>query len=302
VTAAPARTTIVDSHAHLDEPAFDADRGLVVQAARAAGVGRIINIGYSPERWASSCVLRECFPGIDISVGLHPQIADRFDSLLRDALATAIAELRPVALGEMGFDFARDGPDFSQQEQAFRVQLELAMSTRLPVIIHQRAAAEALVVELDRWPDLESIVLHSFDGNQWLMDWAIERGCDIGIGGLATKRASGPLREVLKSAPTSRLLLETDAPYLAPPETKRRRNTPANLPLIAELLAPLWDLTGGELCQVTAANAGRVFGLVRSGDFLKTRPENGEWDLEWNRPDCDDESRKASRISGAHPG
>jgi TatD DNase family protein len=259
---------MIDTHTHLDEPAFDADRDAVIDAARDVGVRRFVNIGYKPERWESSRALSETHPDIDVVLGLHPQEAATFDRDIERRLRQAVAELRPVAVGETGFDLARTTPTLAEQERAFRAQLAMAEEYCLPVVIHQRNAADPLMVELDRWPDLASIVLHSFDGDQRLTDWAIERRCYIGIGGLACKRSSGSLRELLKEAPPDRLLLETDAPYLSPPGVKDRRNTPANIPLIAELLAPLWQLSAEELCRTTTRNAEAVF---RIGSLLAAR-------------------------------
>jgi TatD DNase family protein len=257
---------IVETHVHLDDAAFDSDRGEVVRAARAAGVRRFVNIGYSPQGWDSSRALRDQHPDIDIALGLHPQLADEFDSKLARSLRHAVRDLQPVAIGETGLDFARSGPSQTQQELAFRAQLGIAATEGLPTIIHQRDASDALIAVLDEWPDVAPIVLHSFDGTRRLAEWAIERGCYIGIGGLATKRASAPLRELLARMPTDRLLLETDAPYLAPPGTPRR-NTPANLPAIAQILAPLWRITAEELCRITSSNAVRVFAF--SPDILE---------------------------------
>ena len=250
---------IIDTHMHLDEAAFDTDRASVLAAARAAGVNRFINIGYKPERWESSRALRDANPDVDIVLGLHPQEADRFDRALDRALRSAIEHHRPIALGETGFDFSRSGPSRLKQERAFCAQLAIAEETGLPVIIHQRAAADALTAELDRWQDVAPIVLHSFDGDERLTDWAIERGCFVGIGGLACKSVSTDLRKQLQRVPVEQLLLETDAPYLTPPGVKDRRNTSANLPLIAETLAPLWDISAAELRRTTTITAQQVF-------------------------------------------
>ena len=257
----PPLTPIVDTHTHLDDGAFLADQDDVLQESRAAGVRRFINIGYAPESWESSRALRDRHPDIDIALGLHPQQASQFGPVLARDLSRAIRDLGAVAVGEIGFDFARSEPDLSEQERAFRGQLEIAVTERLPTIIHQREASDALIAELDRWPNLAPIVLHSFDGTHRLVDWALERGCYIGIGGLATRRGSTLLRELLAKLPVDRLLLETDAPYLAPPGTASRRNTPANLPAIAAILAPLWHLSGEELCWATSMNAVALFGL-----------------------------------------
>lgn len=260
---------IIDTHTHLDEPSFDADRAEVLQASRAAGVSRFINIGYKPERWESSRKLREEHPDVDFVLGLHPQEAASFGPDLDRKLRQAISDLQPIAVGETGFDFARSGPSRRQQERAFRGQIEIATAERLPIIIHQRDAADALMSELDRWAALPPIVFHSFDGNQRLADWAVERDCYIGIGGLACKRASVSLRELLADMPIARLLLETDSPYLAPPGASDRRNIPANLPLISDLLAPLWNLTGQSLCQIATANAEALFGFKSAGQSLE---------------------------------
>jgi TatD DNase family protein len=252
---------IVDTHAHLDDAAFDADRDEVLTAAAAVGVVAVINIGYRPESWEASVRLRERHPMVSIALGLHPGHAEAFTPELSRELRQAVREVRPVAIGEIGFDFFRSGPTFAEQERSFRDQLELASEERLPVIIHQRNAAEVLMAELDRWPNLAFLVLHSFDGDDRLLDWARERGCYFGIGGLATKPASDGLRELLRRAPQDRLLLETDSPYLPPPKAESRRNSPANLPAIAARLAPLWGLSAAELVGMTTANATTLFDL-----------------------------------------
>jgi TatD DNase family protein len=251
---------IVDTHLHLDEPAFDVDRDAVLDEARQAGVVRFINIGHTPERWASSRALRDRHPDVDIVLGVHPQQADDYDSAVDSALRAATRNLGPVAVGETGFDFFQPTPSPEEQENAFTAQLALAAEFGLPVVIHQRQAAEATARVLDQWPDLAPIVLHSFDGPDWFAHWATSRGCLVGIGGLAAKPGAEALRVVLRQVPVERLLLETDAPYLPPPGSVDRRNTPANLPRIASILAPLWNLKGEELCRRTTQTAGVVFG------------------------------------------
>ena len=253
---------IIDTHTHLDDPAFDADRAAVVDASRSVGVRHFVNIGYAPDRWESSRELRETHPDVDIALGLHPQLASKFDAGLMSELKQAIDVLAPVAVGETGFDFFRSAPSFDEQVRAFRGQLEMAASRGLPVIVHQRDASDELIVELENWPNLAPIVLHSFDGTQRLAEWARDRGCYIGIGGLATRKSSNSLRELLARIPVDRLLLETDSPYLAPPGSASRRNSPANLPTIAAALGPLWNLSGEELCQLTSKNAMGLFGLT----------------------------------------
>jgi TatD DNase family protein len=256
----PGGALFVDTHAHLDDPVFDVDRDHVMAVSRDAGVRHVINVGFSPERWDTSHQLKTEFEGVEIAIGLHPQLAAEFDEELMDRLESAVNNLHPVAIGETGFDYSREDPAPESQQRAFLAQLDLAASAGLPVIIHQRDAAEALMTTLDRWLGSSPIVLHSFDGSDRLVAWAIDRGCYVGIGGLAAKPRSEPLRQLLPAVPHDRLLLETDAPYLSPPGAGRR-NLPANLPAIASTLGPLWDLSGNDLGLITAANATRLFGL-----------------------------------------
>lgn len=252
---------IVDTHAHLDDASFDSDIDDVIASASGAGVVAIVNIGYRPASWISSRRLRESYPMVSLAIGLHPQHADEFEPDLQKSLVNTIAHLSPVAIGETGLDFSRTGPSFLDQERAFRAQLEIAAAESLPAIIHQRNAGDALMAELDRWPELPALVLHSFDGDRRLMDWAVERGCFIGVGGLATRSSAEGLREVLGHAPPDRLLLETDSPYLTPPGVLNRRNSPANLPAIAARLAPIWHLSTEDLISSTTATANTLFNL-----------------------------------------
>ncbi len=246
---------IFDTHAHLDDSAFDVDRREVVERGRAAGVQHFLNIAYRPDIWEQSVALRAAHPGVELAAGLHPQDAGSFRAAQADALAEQLLALRPLAIGEAGFDFARPGPTFGEQQRAFQWQIEIAIAANLPLVIHQRDAQEHLTRELDAWPQLRAIILHSFDGDARLAAWAVERGCFVGIGGLACRKSSRVLRAALQHIPVESLLLETDAPYLAPPNASSRRNEPANLPLIAAALAPLWNLSPEQLCSQTTANA-----------------------------------------------
>jgi TatD DNase family protein len=250
---------IIDTHAHLDDAAFDADRREVLERARATGVQGFLNIAYRPDIWEKSVALRDAHPDVEIAAGLHPQDAADFSAAQSDALAERLLALRPRAIGEAGFDFARPGPTYDQQQQAFQWQIELAVAADLPLVIHQRDASEQLTRELDAWPQLQKVVLHSFDGDERLAAWALERGYFVGIGGLACRKSSRVLRAALQLIPAEKLLLETDSPYLAPPGATSRRNEPANLPLVAATLAPLWGLTQDQLCRQTTANAASVF-------------------------------------------
>ena len=251
----------VDTHAHLDDPAFDVDREEVIAAARGAGVERIVNVGYCPERWETSLRLAADEPGISVMLGLHPQHADEFSTSMTDELSEVIGRSGAVAVGEIGYDFHRGGPERSTQRRAFEAQIDLARDLGLPIVVHQRAAEEDLVATLRKYKDLPAVVLHSFEGSSRLAHFALDRGYAVGVGGLATRSRSEALRAVLAQVPVESILLETDSPYLLPDGIKGRRKEPSHLVVIAERLAPLWNLSGPELASTTSATAARTFGL-----------------------------------------
>ena len=251
----------IDTHAHLDDPVFDPDRDAVIEAALAVGVRVMINVGYRRDGWERSSALAGRHPAIWSMLGVHPQHAEEYDDETARELALALARSGAVALGEIGLDYFRGGPDPAIQRRAFRSQLELALALRLPVVVHQRAAEDDLVRDLSALQDLPRLVLHSFDGSARLARFALDRGAVLGIGGLATRPSSDPLRAVLRDVPASAVVLETDAPYLTLAGVRRRRNEPANVPAIATSLAPLWGLSADALAERTTATAAAVFGL-----------------------------------------
>ncbi len=257
----PQTVRFVDTHAHLDEPAFDADRDEVVAQAAMAGVAGIVNIGYRPSRWETSASLARRHPGVRLALGLHPHHADEFDADTLDRLKDALDRSDAVAVGETGLDYHRSDPSRSRQREVFVAQLGLAARLGLPIVIHQRDAEHDLVDILVQCHDLPPVVLHSFEASKRLAKLAVDRGYAVGVGGLATRASSGSLRHILSEIPVTLIVLETDSPYLTPSGVKDRRNVPANLPSIAARLAPLWNVTGEELAHRTTETAEHLFRL-----------------------------------------
>jgi len=255
----PEPPRFVDTHAHLDEEVFAGDRDAVIAAAQAAGVGRILNIGYRPARWGTTVALAAAHPEIALTLGLHPHHADELTPALLDALAADLTRTGASAVGEIGLDLYREGPSLAQQRRAFVAQLDLARRLGLPVVIHQRTAEAELMEALAAHGEGLTVVLHSFDGTRALADVGLARGYYFGVGGLMTRRASVPLREIIAHLPLDRLLLETDSPYLVPAGVKDRRNVPANIPLIAARLADLRQLPVAEIARRTTENAYAAF-------------------------------------------
>ena len=252
----------IDTHVHLDDPAFDDDRETVLGDARAAGVAGLVNIGYRPAVWETTLALARRHPCVAFTLGLHPGHADEFSASTLETLARLVEATQPVAIGEIGLDFFRNGPPPALQEDALRQQLRLALACGLPAVIHQRAAEAELLAVLASEPDLPLLVLHSFDGSDRYADFATERGCLVGVGGLATRQRSSDLRRVLSRIDPNRVVLETDAPYLVPAGGRDRRNSPVSVPSIGEAVAPLWSVAPAELAVLTTAAASAAFGLA----------------------------------------
>lgn len=252
--------TLIDTHAHLDDEQFGGDLDGVINRAAAAGVDRIINIGYRPARWRSTLDLADRYPCISYTLGLHPHHVDEWSDAVERELLELLEQRRPVAVGEIGLDYFRNFNPANLQRAVFARQLTIAAEFRLPVVIHQRQAEQDLMHDLaGSAPDLVC-VLHSFDGTAELAQLAIDRGWYVGVGGLMTRSGSEELRDVLKGAPLDRIVVETDAPYLVPAGVKNRRNEPANVAIVVERLAALHGMSVVEVARATYENANCVFG------------------------------------------
>ncbi|MDQ3694275.1 MAG: TatD family hydrolase [Chloroflexota bacterium] len=255
----------IDTHAHLDDPAFDHDRDDVFARAAANGVRRVINVGYRPERWKSTIALCQRYPLAAHMLGLHPHHADDWSAKTESDLLSLAQTTSPVAIGEIGLDYFRPGPASEAQAEAFNRQLTLALELGLPAVIHQRAAEEDLISNLIKEVRASQVLLHSFEGTNRLANLVNDRGFYVGVGGLATRTGSEALRQVLRRISLDRVVLETDSPYLSPAGSAVRRNTPATIPLIAERLAPIWDVDQAAFAAATTTNAERLFGPLISG-------------------------------------
>ena len=253
------KSQFFDTHTHLDDSQFASDIDAVIAEATALGVEGFVNIGFSPATWPSTLELARRYPQVRYALGLHPGRADEWSEDLLTDLTRLIEETRPVAVGEIGLDYYWTTETRRVQWQSFERQLELAHYQQLPVIIHQRDAATDVASILAGVPPSLMVILHSFDGDPVLMTMARDRGWLIGVGGLMTRRQSLALRSSLPDFPLEQIILETDSPYLVPSGVKTRRNTPAQIPLIAERLAGLIDRPIEEVAALTTRNAERAF-------------------------------------------
>jgi TatD DNase family protein len=261
---------LADSHCHLDYRLFDADREEVIQRSREAGVTRILNPGIDLASSRDAVSLAGRHPHIYAAVGVHPNDAGGWKS---DTIA-ALRELaksssKVVAIGEIGLDYYRNQSDPVLQRRIFREQLELAGDLGLPVIIHSRQAIREVISTLTTWryelgragsPLLDQPgVLHAFEGDFETALQAIDMNFFLGVGGPITFRNGQEKQALFSALPLHALLLETDAPFLAPHPHRGERNEPAYVRWVAESLATLTNTTFSNLAKITSNNAARLF-------------------------------------------
>lgn len=254
----------VDSHAHLDGPEFDADREEVISRATSASVNTILNVGTGdPHSGALERALNlsEKHDNILTALGIHPHDARFFD----DAAEARVLRLvqsgsRVVAWGEVGLDFHYDNSPREVQQRVFRRQLQLARELKLPVIVHTREAEDETVEILTQeWGGSELHgIMHCFSGSLDLAQAVLPLGFLISFSGIVTFKKAEELRQVAKSVPLDRLLIETDCPYLAPVPYRGKRNEPAFVIEVAKCLAQLQGISVEEIAEITTSNFNRI--------------------------------------------
>jgi TatD DNase family protein len=255
--------SLPDSHAHLDMPEFDPDRDDVLRRAREAGVAGILcPIDISNER-SIATVLRLAAENADIraAAGLHPHQAKLDSPALLDALHGLAAGGKIVAVGEIGLDYHYDVSSPAEQRDAFRRQLALAREAGLPAIVHSRNAGRDIAAAIRDEGFDRGGVLHCFTEDWDFAREMIDRGFYISFSGIVTFPNAGALREVAAKVPDDRLLLETDAPYLAPVPYRGKRNEPAYVMATAARVAALRGMTLEALAEMVSRNFARAFSL-----------------------------------------
>ncbi len=247
-----------DSHAHLDDPRFDADRDEIFAAL--AEQGPVMNVGCDLASSERSVALAQKYSFVYAAVGSHPDDADHVDGKLLDAYRRLCAEKKVRAIGEIGLDYHYEDVPRAQQIIAFEQQLELAEALKLPVIVHEREAHGDAMDIVMRHPDVCG-VFHCFSGSKEMALWLVERGWYIGFTGVLTFKNARRAVEAAQALPLERILIETDCPYMAPEPYRGRRNDSRFVPLVAAKLAELRGLTPEEAGEITAANAKRLYGI-----------------------------------------
>ncbi len=262
----PVGATLVDTHCHLEMTPFDPDREAVIKTAVRAGVSRMITIGIDPATSGQALELAERHANIFAAVGVHPHNVAGISDRDYQALRSLARHPRVVAYGEIGLDFVKCYAPREQQLEHFQRQIELGRELDLPLIIHDREAhAETMAALSAAAPLPAGGVMHCFSGDPELAEQVLELGFYISIPGVVTFARAGELREVARRIPLSRLLLETDAPFLTPEPWRGKRNSPAHVLYTAEKIAGLRNIPLAEVARQTTENAEKLFRLPKRG-------------------------------------
>ena len=266
---------LIDPHCHLDLRQFDSDRAEVVVRAEAAGVRIIINPGIDLASCERALALAERHPGIYTAVGVHPNDCAGFDEETLAALRRMASHPKVVAIGEIGLDYYRNRVPQEHQKAVLRAQLGLATELGLPVILHSRDSHPDLLCELSQWGAAIRKkrgaaamigVWHSFAGGMAEAESAYELGLALGLGGPVTFQNARKLRALAPQLRLDRLLVETDAPYLAPHPHRGERNEPCYVPLVVQALAALVGTTVEAVAAQTTATAQGCFEKIARWD------------------------------------
>ena len=250
---------LFDTHAHMDDHAFDTDRAELLSALPQQGLALVMNPGCSLASSHNACALAKEYDYIFAAVGSHPDVADEVNDAVIDEYRRLIRENPKVkAIGEIGLDYHYEDIPRDVQQAAFRSQMALAAELNLPVIVHERDAHEDGMKIVEEFPTVTG-VFHCYSGSAEMAKWLIKRGWYIGFTGVLTFKNARKAIEVASSIPLDRLVLETDCPYMAPEPFRGKRNDPGKLYRMAEKLAELRGLSVEEIHAITLENGKRLY-------------------------------------------
>ncbi len=250
---------LFDTHAHMDDHAFDADRAQLLQSLPQQGLELVMNPGCSLESSRNACALARQYDYIYAAVGSHPDVADEVNAAVLDEYRRLVRDNPKVkAIGEIGLDYHYEDIPREIQKAAFRAQIALAAELDLPVIVHERDAHEDGMKIVEEFPTVKG-VFHCYSGSAEMAKWLIARGWYIGFTGVLTFKNARKAIEVASSIPLDRLVLETDCPYMAPEPFRGKRNDPGKLYRMAERLAQIRGMTVEEIHTITTENGKRLY-------------------------------------------
>ena len=250
---------LFDTHAHMDDRRFDADRDAVLQGLADRGVTLVMNPGCSLESSRNAIALAEKYPFVYAAVGSHPDVADEVnEEVLEEYRKLCKLHHKVKAIGEIGIDYHYEDIPRDLQLKAFRMQMELARETKLPAIVHEREAHEDGMAVVREFPDVTG-VFHCYSGSAEMAKQLVDKGWYIGFTGVLTFKNARKAIETAASIPIDRIVLETDCPYMAPEPFRGKRNDPGMLFRMAEKLAEVRGLSVEEIHAITTENGKRLY-------------------------------------------
>ena len=250
---------LFDTHAHMDDRAFDEDRGELLSSLPGQGIALLMNPGCSLASSRAASRLSQEYDYIYAAVGSHPDAADEVDEEVLEEYRK-LCKLNPKikAIGEIGLDYHYEDIPRDIQQRAFRMQLELARELNLPVIVHEREAHEDGMKIISEFPEVTG-VFHCYSGSAEMAKLLVEQGWYIGFTGVLTFKNARKAVEVAQSIPLERIVLETDCPYMSPEPFRGKRNDPSRLCYMAEKLAQLRQLPVERIHEITVENGKRLY-------------------------------------------
>lgn len=250
---------LFDTHAHMDDRAFDTDREALLASLPDAGIALLMNPGCSLASSRNADALSKAYPYIYAAVGSHPDAANEVDDAVLDAYRMLCKQNPKIkAIGEIGLDYHYEDIPRETQKKAFRAQLELAREQGLPVIVHERDAHEDGMALVREFPDVTG-VFHCYSGSAEMARQLIDLGWYIGFTGVLTFKNARKAVETASAIPLERIVLETDCPYMSPEPFRGKRNDPSKLYRMAEVLAEIRGLSVEEIHAATMQNACRLY-------------------------------------------
>lgn len=252
---------LIDTHCHLDFPDFAEDIASYVGRAEAVGVGRMVTISTRVARFSTYAALAERFPSVWCTVGTHPHGAHEELDVTAEQLVALSRHPRCVAIGEAGLDYHYDKSPREAQEQGLHTHIAAARESQLPLVIHSREADEdmAAILREEMGKGAFPAILHCFTAGEMLARTGVELGLYISFSGILTFKTSEALRAIARDIPMEHLLVETDAPYLAPTPYRGKRNEPSYVVETAKVLAEVKGVSFDEIARITTDNARRCY-------------------------------------------
>ena len=250
---------LFDTHAHMDDRAFDADREELLENLPGQGIALLMNPGCSLESSRNASRLSQKYDYLYAAVGSHPDVADEVNERVLEEYKE-LCKLNPKirAIGEIGLDYHYEDIPREIQLKAFRMQMELARELNLPVIVHEREAHEDGMAVVNEFPEVTG-VFHCYSGSAEMAKELVKRGWYIGFTGVLTFKNARKAIEVASSIPLERIVLETDCPYMSPEPFRGKRNDPGKLYRMAERLAEIRGLSVEEIHEITVENGKKLY-------------------------------------------